>query len=108
MVHLYNMHDDCLVFAFFRLKLLISEGGGEKAKNVGRLQAGHLIIDTCPKGISNDLVFHVTLFGVRDLGERFKKNQSSETSKTWETQDKVSEMISHATEAAVPDRKSVV
>lgn len=45
---------------------------GERQGMAGNVQASHLIIDICLKGISHDLVFHVTLFGVHDLGERFK------------------------------------
>lgn len=42
---------------------------GKRQGMVGNLQASHLIIRICTKGITSDLVFHMNLFGA----ERFKR-----------------------------------
>lgn len=66
----YSIHSDYLLFSFLLLKLLIVEGGGgEKQAMFGNLQASHLIIHICTKGITSDLVFYMNLFGA----ERFKR-----------------------------------
>lgn len=81
MVRLYSVHNDHLVFAFLLLKLFRREVGKRQGV-VGNLQASPLVIHICTKGITSDLAFHMSLFGA----ERFKRNQSYKTSKTWGTQ----------------------